>query len=165
MQRTMKYNALSYGIAVAIEASRRVYAAAARALREFEHEADVQAAEFEAHGPTIAEMIEDGTLPPPVEPSRELSAECSADEVAEPAKRKRVRVRTKPLTAADIVVGAAYVPKRGNNRTPNLTVVDVDYAEAKEFGPLVVYQRAGDEDIDSANMADFLALVARRADV
>lgn len=80
------------------------------------------------------------------------------------AKPKRVRVRTKPLTAADIVKGGEYVPKRGNDKTPNLIVAEVWAAPAfDEPEPLethVSYDRKGVREV--VTMADFLALVARR---
>jgi hypothetical protein len=71
---------------------------------------------------------------------------------------KRIRVRSKPLTAADIVEGGEYVPKRGNDKTPNLYVASV--------GPDLVAFRSV-RDVPSAicqgvTMTDFLALVSRR---
>lgn len=78
------------------------------------------------------------------------------------AKPKRVRVRAKPLTAADIVIGGEYVPKRGNNKTPNLFVRDVQthHAKCKEPTTVVHYVQKGKAHVDT--MADFLALAARR---
>lgn len=78
------------------------------------------------------------------------------------AKPKRVRVRVKPLTAADIAVGAWYVPKRGNDKTPNLFVAAIDDAG-------VLYDRRRPDalsvgEVTRVSMADFLALVARRVD-
>jgi hypothetical protein len=78
-------------------------------------------------------------------------------------KPKRVRVRTKPLTAADIVEGGEYVPKRGNNKTPNLVV-----AAVSPDGSLIVWHRSNESaaDCDSAStVAEFLALAARRVGV
>jgi hypothetical protein len=78
---------------------------------------------------------------------------------------KRVRVRTKPLTAADIVTGGVYVPKRGNNKTPNLVVRSVKGVQRKCKEPevSVLFMRKGDDVwVGSATLPEFLALVARR---
>lgn len=74
-------------------------------------------------------------------------------------KPKRVRIRPKPLAEADIVVGGEYVPKRGNDRTPNYAVVDTSPA-------WVTYRRVGsppNEPAACTTYPDFLSLVARRA--
>lgn len=83
---------------------------------------------------------------------------------AQTMKPKRIRSRHKPLTAYDVVEGGVYVPKRGNDKSPNLTVVDLDRIESERYGVLVTYLRAGDEDTESCNLADFLALVSRRVE-
>jgi len=77
------------------------------------------------------------------------------------AKPKRVRVRAKPLTVADIVVGGEYVPKRGNDKTPNFRVVERDDPKYPEDeGVLLAVERKG--EIRHMSAVDFLALVARR---
>lgn len=84
---------------------------------------------------------------------------CDSPKVEEKtAKRKRIRVRSKPLTEADIVIGGEYVPKRGNDKTPNYKVVDL--------GNNYVSWTRGPAEAGTAGafeMANFLALVARRA--
>lgn len=79
-----------------------------------------------------------------------------------PNKPKRIRSRHKPLTALDIVIGGVYVPKRGNNKSPNWIVDSIS-----PDGILIAAHRKDDrpEDINSAfTFPGFLALVARRAD-
>jgi hypothetical protein len=76
--------------------------------------------------------------------------------------RKRIRIRSPKLYACDIEVGGEYVPKRGNDKTPNFVVTDIDRTEAEKYGDLVIYRDGKSDDICSANMDDFLALVARR---
>lgn len=75
------------------------------------------------------------------------------------AKPKRVRVRAKPLTAADIAPGALYVPKRGNDKTPHLLILLVDWVRSE-----VVYRQDGKitQTPTTVSIADFLALAARR---
>lgn len=90
------------------------------------------------------------------------AAPMTAEAAVRYAKPKRVRVRAKPLTVTDIVVGAWYVPKRGNDKTPNLFVAAIDDAG-------VLYDRRRPDalnvgEVTRVSMTDFLALVARRAD-
>lgn len=74
-----------------------------------------------------------------------------------PSKPKRVRPpRGKPLTVADIVAGAFYVPKRGNNRTPNIVVERFD-------GRDVRYRQRDASNV--CNVEVFLSLVSRRIDL
>lgn len=85
------------------------------------------------------------------------------------AKIKRIRSRHKPLTREDVFAsedGAEFIPKRGNNRTPNIVLDSKDSAE----GGYVSYYRAdqkpaegNDFDVDICSVNAFLDLVARRA--
>lgn len=87
---------------------------------------------------------------------------CGADA---PKQARRIRSRHKPLTVDDIVEGGVYVPKRGNNKTPNIRVTDVEKLQANGALYAVAYEREGVEDSDaSCGVEEFLALVARRVD-
>lgn len=74
-------------------------------------------------------------------------------------KPKRIRSRHKPLTAADIVEGGVYVPKRGNDKTPNFVVTLVspryDAVNARKVDQSEGCVRGYSTD-------EFLALVSRR---
>lgn len=72
---------------------------------------------------------------------------------------KRIRVRSKPLTEADIVEGGVYVPKRGNNATPNFKVLEV-----LPVGRVRYHQPGRGGAREAVCAADFLSLVARRVD-
>lgn len=77
-------------------------------------------------------------------------------------KRKRVRVRTKPLTPDDIVEGGIYVPKRGNDKTPNWVV--------ESFSPgktIIAARRTTDApgNVVPFTKSEFLEVVARRVEV
>ena len=74
------------------------------------------------------------------------------------ARSQRIRVRGKPLTTADIVPDGVYVPKRGNDKTPNIVVRAIDSRDET-----VLYTRDGAEiEPTRVAMTDFLALVSRR---
>lgn len=76
---------------------------------------------------------------------------------------KRIRSRHKPLTVADIVEGGVYVPKRGNDKTPNYRVTDIEPVPL-ELDPDVYFEREGVENSDGwCDLSAFLKLVARRA--
>lgn len=77
-----------------------------------------------------------------------------------PAKPKRIRVRSKPLTVDDIVAGGVYVPKRGNDKTPNIVVSGMTKDR------FIISWRKSNESADArhtaTSMYEFLKLVSRR---
>jgi len=90
-------------------------------------------------------------------------AERALKAVDQLAKPKRVRSRHKPLTEDDIVVGCSYVPKKGNQFSPNFEVLrrsDPDI-EAGEHGVLLEVRRQ--LDVRTIDLATFLTLVSRKA--
>lgn len=81
-------------------------------------------------------------------------------------RTKRVRIRSKPLTVDDVITGMYYVPKRGNDRTPNYRVVAVQYG-GDRHPALVWFCRDNELDKMACHptgtpVAEFLSLVARR---
>lgn len=82
-----------------------------------------------------------------------------------PVKPKRVRIRSPKLYACDIEVGAAYVPKRGNDKTPNIIVSAVTLDD-DDMVTGVWWHRANESAVDTtfAQVDDFLSIVARRVD-
>lgn len=78
------------------------------------------------------------------------------------AKPKRIRVRGKPLTVADIVPGGVYVPKRGNDKTPNIVVRAIDCGATFADPNTVLYTRGESTETTRAAMPEFLALVSRK---
>jgi len=77
-------------------------------------------------------------------------------------KPKRVRVRVKPLTVEDIVASGIYVPKRGNNKTPNITVERTTLDHDSRIRTVRYRQR---DEVHVCTDAEFLALVSRRVEV
>ena len=245
MSRTLRYNRLSYAIALSLEATRRTLAAVRGAFDRIERD---NAGPFYGDGTDAEgfpggdgrmkpgpadpfEVVKGGALPnhnepcndacgagcpnaveprdwtcvcgtvnpsfdpwcsrceeprPEVaadpEPPRDLSAECGdepdtrtrlcpncfailarrntkCDVCGVALTRLRDRVRSKALTAADITAGGEYVPKKGNNKSPNYVVQLV--------GPHGVNAKRTNESegcVKCYSVAEFLALVARRAD-
>jgi hypothetical protein len=112
-------------------------------------------------------------------PPRDVSAECSEDEVNFPTgptiaaligdgtlpKRKRIRVRSPKLYACDVEVGAVYVPKLGNDKTPNVVVSAVSFDD-DEMVNSVWYHRSNESVFNAvhAPVEDFLAIVARKVE-
>lgn len=79
--------------------------------------------------------------------------------------RLRDRVRSPKLYACDIEAGGEYVPKRGNDKTPNYYVVATTDVEG--ITDRVWYRRMNESDANAVHptghaVADFLALVSRR---
>jgi len=80
-------------------------------------------------------------------------------------KPKRNRVRGRKLYACDLEPGGVYVPKRGNNKTPNFEIVRAFGRLEDGFASSVIARRVGEEgDGVSYSAEEFLALVARRVD-
>lgn len=78
------------------------------------------------------------------------------------ARAKRIRPpRTKPLEPSDIVAGGEYVPKRGNNRTPNI-IVERTTLDHDTRVRLVRYRWR--DDVRVLTDSEFLSLVARRVE-
>lgn len=94
------------------------------------------------------------------------AAPMSAEAVVQfaPVKRKRVRVRSPKLYACDIEIDAAYVPKRGNDKTPNIVVSAVT-VDDDEMVNGVWWHRANEPAADATfvQVDEFLSLIARRA--
>lgn len=89
-----------------------------------------------------------------------------------PKQAKRIRSRHKPLTVADIVAngeGAAYVPKKGNNKSPNIIVRALGCGPQGSNEWSVVWSRENEtpHDYDTPNCDPidvFLSIVARRVE-
>jgi hypothetical protein len=88
-----------------------------------------------------------------------MDAAAAATSAALRAKPKRIRVRSKPLTVEDIVAGAIYVPKRGNNKTPNITVERTSLDSQTRVRTVRYRQR---DEVHFCTDSEFLSLVARR---
>lgn len=93
--------------------------------------------------------------------SASMDSAAAATSAALRGKPKRIRVRSPKLYACDIEVGGVYVPKRGNNRTPNIVVERVERESSGEVLAVRYRQR---DDVHTCSSDEFLSLVARRID-
>lgn len=95
------------------------------------------------------------------ETSRALR-EGRVGEYDEPKRKpKRIRPPRQTLGIDDISAGGEYVPKRGNNRTPNIVVERTTLDHESRVRKVRYRQR---DEVHVCTDAEFLKLVARRVE-